>query len=778
MVVNTARSILRARSMPGFFWGEAVHTAVYLLNRSPTAALDGLTPFQAWYGKKPPVHFLRVFGCVAYIKHLRPHPSKLEDRGRKVVFIGYEEGAKAYRFYDPATERVRVARDVVFDENARWDWGSAAPSDSLVPFTVEEEYELRRQAPAPSAPGSPSHDASPAPPVLGTPSRTGGTTPSASGAGSPVLGSTSREEPSPTTAAPNVTKVPQVELATPLSIDPNLDADDDEDLEHRYRTLENVLGTNTVPGRANRDVEEAELHNVSVEEPKSFKDADGDPNWNAAMEEELESIRDNNTWVLAELPRGQHAIGLKWVYKVKRDEKGAIVKYKARLVAKGYVQRPGIDYEEAFAPVARLESVRLLLAIAAHCGWGVHHMDVKSAFLNGELQEEVYVHQPPGFVDDKNKHKVLRLHKALYGLRQAPRAWNQKLDASLMGLGFTRCINEHGMYTRGAGATRLIVGVYVDDLIITGGDAGTVGKFKAQMMSTFRMSDLGLLSYYLGLEVTQGAAGITLRQAAYAAKILEKAGLAGCNASATPMEPKLKLLKEGTTPSVDATEYRSLIGSLRYLCNSRPDLAYPVGYLSRFMEAPRQEHLAAVKRVLRYVAGTLQWGLHYYPGNKNGGVPKLLGYSDSDLAGDVNDRKSTSGLIFFMAGGPVAWQSAKQKVVALSSCEAEYIAAAAAACEAVWLARLLAELVGGKVLAPKLKVDNKSAIALMKNPVHHDRSKHIDVKFHFIRECCDRKLIDVEFVGTELQLGDVLTKALGRTRFQELRGRIGMVKLV
>ena len=469
---------------------------------------------------------------------------------------------------------------------------------------------------------------------------------------------------------------------------------------------------------------------------------------------------------------------MKWVYKVKRDENGGIVKYKERLVAKGYVQRPGIDFEEVYAPVARLESVRLVLAIAAHYGWGVHHMDVKSAFLNGELQEEVYVQQPPGFVNSKHKHKVLRLHKALYGLRQAPRAWNHKLDAELLGIGFTRCVNEHGIYTRGSGTQRLIVGVYVDDLIITGGDDDAVRSFKGQMLRTFRMSDLGLLSYYLGLEVTQGAQGITLRQGAYATKILEKAGLASCNASATPMEMKLKLEKEGTTPTVDATEYRSLIGSLRYLCNSRPDLAYSVGYLSRFMEAPRQEHLAAVKRVLRYVAGTVHWGVHYHPAGSKGAQPVLLGYSDSDLAGDINDRKSTSGLVFFLAGGPVAWQSAKQKVVALLSCEAEYIAAAAATCEAVWLARLLAELVGGAVHTPKLKVDNKSAIALMKNPVHHDRSKHIDVKFHFIRECCDRKLIDVEFVGTELQLGDLLTKALGRTRFHELRSLIGMKKLV
>jgi hypothetical protein len=193
-------------------------------------------------------------------------------------------------------------------------------------------------------------------------------------------------------------------------------------------------------------------------------------------------------------------------------------------------------------------------------------MGVKSAFLNGELQEEVYVQQPPGFIDGKNKHKVFRLHKALYGLRQAPRAWNQKLDASLMGLGFARCINEHGMYTCGKGAACLIVGMYVDDLIITGGDAGAVNKFKVQMMNMFRMSDLGLLSYYLGLEVTQGPDGITLRQSAYATRILEKAGLAGCNPSATPMEMKLKLklLKDGETPSVDATEYHQKSESIVY----------------------------------------------------------------------------------------------------------------------------------------------------------------------------------------------------------------------
>jgi hypothetical protein len=307
---------------------------------------------------------------------------------------------------------------------------------------------------------------------------------------------------------------------------------------------------------------------------------------------------------------------LKWVYNVRRYENGGIINYKACLVAKGYVQRPGIDFEEVSPPVAYLESVWLLLAVATHYGWSIHLMDVQSAFFNSELQEEVYVQQLPGFVDGKRKHKVLRLHKALYSLHQALRAWNQKLDASLMVLGFSHCFDEHKMYIRGKGEGHLIVGVYVNDLIITGGDVGAVTKFKAQMKNTFRMSDLGLLSYYLSLEVTQGACGITLRQGAYATKILEKAGMAACHPSATDMEERLKLLKEGSMPSVDATKYRSVIGSLRYLCNSRPDLVYAMGNLSRFMEAPRREYLAAVKRFLCYVAGMVHWGVHCHPGGK------------------------------------------------------------------------------------------------------------------------------------------------------------------
>jgi hypothetical protein len=238
------------------------------------------------------------------------------------------------------------------------------------------------------------------------------------------------------------------------------------------------------------------------------------------MQKELEAIEKNSTWSLCTLPVGHKAIGLKWVFELMKNTTGEVIKHKAWLVAKGYVQRHGVDFEEVFAPVARLDTVRTILAVAADRGWRVHHLDVKSAFLNGELEEEVYVAQLEGFIKKGQEHLVLKLSKALYGLRQAPRAWNICLDKSLKELGFMRCKQEQAVYTRGRGAEAMIVGVYVDDLIVTGENPARVEAFKKQMMGEFEMNDLGLLSYYLGIEVGQGVNGITLKQTAYAKKVL------------------------------------------------------------------------------------------------------------------------------------------------------------------------------------------------------------------------------------------------------------------
>jgi hypothetical protein len=510
--------------------------------------------------------------------------------------------------------------------------------------------------------------------------------------------------------------------------------DDDYDGESlRFRAMDNIVGHGPPPGLATRNLDDQELHLGSVEEPTSFREVERDHRWRKAMVEEMNSIKENETWVLVDPPANCRPIGLKWVFKEKHDEHDNVVKHKARLVAKGYVQREGVDFEEVFAPVARMESVRLLIALAAIKDWEIHHMDVKSAFLSGELKEEVFVQQPPGFVVAGKEHQVLCLCKALYGLRQAPRAWNIRLDESLTTLGFTKCPSEHALYTKQVARGTIIVGVYVDDLVITGEKKGDIEAFKKEMTKMFCMSDLGLLSYYLGIEVEQGSRGITLSQSAYAKKLLERSGMSGCKGVQAPMEERLKLSKDSTTAKVDATNFRSIVGGLRYLTHTRPDITFALGYVSRFMEDPREDHLAAVKHLLRYVAGTSGHDL-IYP-RRGTAALELTGYSDSDMAGDIDGRKSTSGVLFFLGDCPITWQSQKQKIVAQSTCEAEYIAAVTASCQGVWLARLLKELTGARLQAPVLMVDNKSAIALAKNPVLHDRSKHIVTKFYFIRDC-------------------------------------------
>jgi hypothetical protein len=407
-----------------------------------------------------------------------------------------------------------------------------------------------------------------------------------------------------------------------------------------------------MPGLVARNLIE-ELNLMSTREPCSFAEAEQDDAWRATMQEEIDSVERNRTWELADLPQGHRAITLKWVYKLKRNEAGEIVKHKARLVARGFVQHEGIDFDEVFASVARLESLRLL-ALAAQEGWQVHHMDVKSAFLNGDLKEEVYVRQPAGFIVAGQEEKILRLRKTLYGLRQAPWAWNSKLDNTLKMMNFIQSEHEHAMYRRSCGGDVLLIGVYVDDLVITGSSLAVVEEFKEEMKRVFLMSDLGLLSFYLGIEVRQDVGDITLRQAHYAKKILEMAGMADYKAAATPMEERLRLSRDSMAEEVDATLYCRIVGSLRYLIHTWPDLTYAVGYMNRFLERPTEEHLQAVKKILRYIVGMLQYGLRY---GRRTGTTRLVGYCDSDLTGDIDTRKSTIGALFFLGKCLVSWQS-------------------------------------------------------------------------------------------------------------------------
>jgi hypothetical protein len=341
-------------------------------------------------------------------------------------------------------------------------------------------------------------------------------------------------------------------------------------------------------------------------------------------------------------------------------------------------------------------------------------------------------------------------------------------------MGFMKCPSDHAIYCKGKGVKRLIVGVYIDDLIIIGSSSSSIKTFKNQMVVTFKMSDIGLLSYYLGIEVKQGSEGIALSQSNYTRKLHEKGGMQDCNPCQIPMEPRLKLSKTSSNPSVDSTEYRRLVGSLRYLLHTKPDLSFAIGYVSRFMEEHHTEHMAAVKHILRYIVGSTVLGLWYERREKEELV--LGGYSDNDLAGDVDSRNSTFGVFFFLCDSVISWQLTKQRVVALSSCEAKYIAASAIACQGVWLGRLLGEILEAAMARAVIRIENKSAISLVRNLVHHDRSKHIDVRFHLLWECAQDGLIEVNFVRTEDQLTDTLTKPLCRAKFERLCTRIGLRK--
>jgi hypothetical protein len=346
-----------------------------------------------------------------------------------------------------------------------------------------------------------------------------------------------------------------------------------------------------------------------------------------------------------------------------------------------------------------------------------------------------------------------------------------RLDRSLKKLGFKRCLSEQAVYTRGSGKDSVLLGVYVDDLIVTGNDPTEIIKFKQQMTGEFEMSDLGLLSYYLGIEVDQKDEYLTIKQTGYAKKVLEQFGMGECNATKYPMEPGLKLHEDKQGERVDATNYRKMIGCLRYLLHTRPDLAYSVGVASRFMEKPTVLHVKAVKQILRYLKGTTELGLVYTQERK---MEAITGFSHSDHGADVVGRKSTGGMAFNLNDSLISWCSQKQKTVSLSSCESEFMAATAAARQALWLRNLLSEITGKEQQVVTLYVDNNSAIALMKNPVFHGRSKHIDIKYHFIRECVERGQIAVRRVCTDLQKADALTKPLSAIKLATMRHLMGV----
>ena len=699
-IVEMSRSMMTAKKIPNQLWAEAVNTTIYILNRSPTKAVMNKTPFQAWHHKRPPVDHLKVFGCIAYAHISTPNRDKFDQKGEKLIFIGYSDESKGYRLYNPLKNEVVISRDVIFDEMAEWSWET---QDTQPPSTNE---------------------------ILENPTTT------------PTTPNEADQNPS---------------QGRSLTTSPTRD---------NFRDVVTDSDSPPLKVRSLREIYESSHVAYFSCEPQTFEEAAKDKVWTEAMDTEISMIEKNKTWELIDKPKDKPVIGLKWIYKTKFNEDGSIQKHKARLVAKGYSQQPGIDFHETYAPVARMETIRTVIALAAQMELPIFQLDVKSAFLNGTLEEEVYVEQPRGYEKKGEEDKVYRLKKALYGLKQAPRAWNSRIDRYFQDNGFQRSPSEASLYIKkGENKNFLILCLYVDDLIYTGTSPQMIEEFKRAMMSEFEMTDLGLMKYFLGIQVKQKPGEIFISQEKYTEDMLKRFHMASCKPIATPMALNEKLQQEDGAEKVDGKIYRSLVGSLIYLTHTRPDICHSVSLISRFMSEPSKLHFAAAKRILRYLQGTKQLGLRY----KKEEGSKLIGYTDSDWAGSLDDRKSTSGYIFCLGTKPISWSSKKQKTVALSSAEAEYIAATDAACEAVWLKRLIEDLQQGDNDPTIIHCDNMSAIAMTKNPVFHARSKHIELRHHFIRDLVNNGEITMEFINTDDQPADIMTKAVTKDKLEKFK---------
>ncbi|KAJ9566570.1 LOW QUALITY PROTEIN: hypothetical protein OSB04_002536 [Centaurea solstitialis] len=485
---------------------------------------------------------------------------------------------------------------------------------------------------------------------------------------------------------------------------------------------------------------------ISENEPKEIDDALRDPAWVSAMQEELAEFIRNNVWLLVPRPRKRTIIGSKWIFRNKLDEIGTIIRNKASLVAQ---QEEGIDYDETFAPVARLEAIRLFLAFAAHMNFKVFQMDIKNAFLNGKLNEEVYVAQPPGFVDPKFPDHVYNLNKALYGLKQAPRAWYDTLSTFLLSKGFARGKIDSTLFLKKYPKHILLVQIYVDDIIFGSTNPKLCKKFELLMKSEYKMSMMGELTFFLGLQIKQSEKGIFINQGKYVHEMLNKFDLTSCTPMKIPKAPPLSLDKDSKGKPVDVTLCRGMIGSLLYLTASRPDIMYSTCLCARYQAEPKESHLTAVKRIFRYLKGTPNLGLWY---SKDSGFD-LTAYSDSDFAGCMIDRKSTTGGCHLLGG----------KLVTGICCA-----------QVLWLRNQLQDY---DIQLSKIPIycDNTSAIAIANNPVLHSKTKHIEVRYHFIRDHVMNGDIELHFFPTEYQLADLFTKPLDVTHFNMLISELGML---
>ena len=708
----------------------------------PTASKA--SPWELLFHRSPSYQTLKFFGCNCF-PWLQPYSqSKLDPKSMQCVFLGYSLNHKGYKCLDLSSHKIYVSRHMVFDESSFPCHKKVSAAPSSMPLShASLSHTIPTQLTFTTHQVHPEH--------------------------SPV---TTQFQPSHVTHPNNSPSSPI--SPSPL---PNLSSVDLSSSSIPSPSPNPALNTHPMQIRSKSGIYKPKAfaatkhllptHISPYFVPTTYLQASKHPHWVKAMQDEFLALKQTGTWSLVPHTHSSNIVGCKWVFRIKKNSDGTIDRYKARLVAKGFHQQEGLDYIETFSPVAKPVTIRLLLTLAAQYDWFLNQLDVSNAFLHGTLTEHVFMHQPPGFEDPIHPTHICHLHKSLYGLKQAPRAWYDKLHGALKSLGFTGSQSDHSLFVKQNPMVFILV--YVDDIIVTGPSTPACKQVIAQLSTMFPIKDLGVLHYFLGIEVKRSSKGIYISQTKYILDLLQKAKMDGAKPCATPLSTSQ--LDHTSSLLDNPAEYRSLVGALQYLTWTRPDLSFAVNLVCQFMHSPRQSHFQAVKRLLRYLKGTIDMGLWF---RKQSFPPSITAFSDADWAGCSIDRKSTGGYCIFLGSSLISWSAKKQPTVARSSTEAEYRSLANTAAELTWIGKLLTDIGYISPTIPQLWCDNLSAISLAKNPLFHARTKHVELDYHYIREKVLAKAVSVHYVCTQNQLADICTKALSKDRFQFLRSKLSL----
>lgn len=818
-IIESARAMLSSSGLPLELWGEAVLTAVHLRNRLPNTHTGDKTPFELFHGKSPDYSYLLEFGLELHALNNSQSLSKFQPKTMEVFMVGYGDRTNTYRCFDPVKKTVIITADVYSARHTRRAELVRESRDETVTFTIEHSRDDERALPAgdgggsvePPAngqrgPGSSEEERCRRQPLSSVARNQTGCVPERAREAPASLPlppaptqSDSRANETFTVRAGGANTPPVVEQQVvhphvpPQAFDgynqfmtstPQAAASGNRMITIASQLRPTVIsstpsvGPRSIgnSGQVEQDNSRAMAMTTADSEPKSYEEAvngkDG-AYWKAAIMEELEAHATNGTWEVVAKQPGTREISAKWVFKIKDDDGPTGRRFKGRLVARGFSQQPETDYNEIFAPVVRMDSVRLLFSLCSQFGLKYRQFDIASAFLNSAIDSELFLKPPEGL--DIKEGFTCKLRKSLYGLKQAPRCWNNMFKDLLKTVDMYPTYSDPCVYVS-KGERPVYLALYVDDGLVFAKDESDISKVLDHLKQKLKVKIIDS-SCFLGVQIEKSNDGsIFLHQSRYVARVLARYKFEEGKGKPNPIEPGHALTDQSTLkqPVVAGFPYAEAIGSLQHCARAtRPDISYPLSVLSKYMSCPRQAHVNGLKRVLRYMVSTPTHGLLYTRVNN----PRLACYTDADWAGDKEDRKSISGLFTSIAGGPVTYRSRQQKSVAGSTTEAEYVAASFGARDVVWLDRFIRELNYHFVSKPILYIDNQSALKLIKNPEFHDRSKHIDIPYHIVRERYQEGLFDLEYVPSKQQLADIFTKAFTVQAFKELRQGINCVSI-